>query len=138
MSVVDQLAERVRAHSVALAREAGQLVETQTKAAASRRTGALAEGISTTEPTLQDTRVSQRITSAADYSKFQDQGTGIFGPSGARIFPKTAKAFRFDSPAAGGIVFARSIAGSPGRHFWSPLPERWHDALAAMAGGDVG
>lgn len=138
-ALVDQLAERVKTHAIALARLADQLTVTETQAAASRRTGALVEGISATEPTLEGTRVTSTITSAAPYSKFQDEGTGLYGPTGARIFPKTAKALRFDSPAAGGIVFARSVAGAPGRHFWAePLPARWHDALAQMAGGGIG
>lgn len=135
MSVVDQLADRIRQHAVDLARRATQLTVTETQAATSRRTGVLADGISATEPALQDTLVNQTITSAADYSEFQDRGTGIYGPSGARIFPKTAKALRFDSPAAGGIVFAKSVAGSPGRHFFhEPMGARWRDALAQSLG----
>jgi hypothetical protein len=136
--IVDQLGERLKPHWVDLAREAGQLAVTQTQAAVSRRSGALFDGISTSEPALEDTRVTQQITSAADYSKFQDDGTGIYGPTGARIFPKTAKVLRFDSPAAGGIVFARSVAGSPGRHFFSePMAARWHDCLAQNVGGPI-
>jgi hypothetical protein len=41
----------------------------------------------------------------------------------------------FDWPAAGGVVFARSVAGAPGRHFFTePMPERWHSAIFEAAG----
>jgi hypothetical protein len=106
-----------------------------TQAHASRRSGDLAAGISATQPALNDTQVQSQITSAADYSKFQDEGTGIYGPNQARIFPKTAKALRFDWPAAGGIVFAKSVAGAPGTHYFTePMPARWHEAIAESAG----
>lgn len=135
--LVDQLADDVRAYALDLARRSGQVAVNETKAAASRRSGTLADGISTTEPTLEGTRITQQITSAAPYSDFQDRGTGIYGPSGARIFPKTAKVLRFDSPAAGGVVFARSVAGSPGRHFFDePMGQRWDDAVDQSAEGD--
>lgn len=138
MTVIDQIKADVSEHAVELCRRAGQVTVTETQAATSRRTGALAAGISASEPALADTRVTQTITSAADYSAFQDTGTGIYGPKQARIFPTTAKALRFDWPAAGGIVFAKSVAGSPGTHFWSePMPNRWHDALAQSAGGPL-
>lgn len=134
-TIVDQLRTRISDHAVDLATTATQLVVEQTQQAASRRTGALAEGITGTQPALAETQVRSQITSAADYSLYQDEGTGIYGPSGARIFPTSAKALRFDWPAAGGIVFAKSIAGSPGTHFWAePLPERWHNAIFESAG----
>lgn len=138
MTIVDQIANDIGTHAVDLCRRAGLVTVTETQAAASRRTGALAAGISSSEPALVDARVTQTIVSAEPYSEFQDVGTGIYGPRGARIFPRTAKALRFDWPAAGGIVFAKSVAGSPGRHFFhTPMPTRWHDALAQSAGGPL-
>lgn len=135
MSLIDQLGDRVRAHAVELARRGGQLTVTDTQAHMSRRTGAMAAGVSASEPVLEDTRVIQQITAAEPYTHFADIGTGIYGPTGARVFPKTAKALRFDSPAAGGIVFARSVAGSPGEHFWEGfIGPRWHDSLQSSLG----
>lgn len=135
MGAVDQLREQVIPdHAVDLVRRAADLCVQRTQDAASRRTGALVDGISHSEPILADPYVSCTITSAADYSSFQDQGTGIFGPSGMRIMPVNAKVLRFDWAAYGGVAFFRSVAGSPGTHFWSPMPERWRDALQDSAG----
>lgn len=129
-TAVDQLRTHVQAHALDLVDRALEVTVNNTKAAASRRSGTLADGISASQPALAETRIQAEIISAADYSRFQDDGTGIYGPTGARIFPRTAKALRFDWPAAGGIVFAKSIAGSPGTHFFhEPMGARWHDAL---------
>lgn len=130
MTAIDQLRERVADRAVELARRAADLTVQRTQEKTSRRTGELADGISHDEPALSESRVSCTIVSAAPYSQFQNEGTGTFGPTGQRIFPRTAKALRFDWSAAGGIVFAKSVAGSPGTHFWDDMASRWRDALA--------
>ncbi len=117
-SAVDQLRDRIIEHGIEVAMRAADITVQRTQDAASRRTGALVEGISHTQPEFDGQRVGCDIISAADYSSFEDDGTGIYGPLGVRIFPKTAKALRFDWPAAGGIVFAKSVAGSPGKHYF--------------------
>lgn len=135
VAAIDTLADHIRERALNLVREAADLTVSLTQEAASSRTGALREGITHDEPTLSDPYVSCRIVSAATYSEFQDEGTGIYGPSGTRIFPTTAKALRFDWPAAGGVVFAKSVAGSPGRHFFrEPMPDRWTQALHERSG----
>lgn len=134
-AVVDQLRQHVEQHAVELCQRALDVTREQTVQATSRRTGALAAGITTTQPALSGTRVTAQIESAAEYSRWQDEGTGVYGPSGQRIFPTTAKVLVFDWPAAGGVVFARSVAGAPGRHFFhEPMPERWHGAIFESAG----
>jgi phage gpG-like protein len=45
------------------------------------------------------------------YARWLQEGTGIYGPTGQRIFPKSAKALAF-----GGRVYS-SVAGSPARPF---------------------
>ena len=134
-TAIDTLKVHVQDHAVLLATRALQVVVSETQQAASRRTGALADSISAPPPVLTETRVTTQITAAADYARFQDEGTGVYGPTGARIFPKSAKALRFDWAAAGGIVFAKSVAGAPGRHFFhEPMPERWHSAIFESSG----
>lgn len=49
------------------------------------------------------------------YARWNQEGTGIYGPSGQRIFPKNAKALAFDGPS--GRIFVRSIAGIKPRRF---------------------
>lgn len=135
MTVVDQLAVKIRSHAVELVRRAADATVADTQAHASRRTGATADGISHTEPAAGDAYVSCQIVSAEPSSRWQDEGTGIYGPTGMRIFPTHAKALRFDWPAAGGVVYAKSVAGSPGKHFFTePMPARWAASLAASAG----
>jgi phage gpG-like protein len=45
------------------------------------------------------------------YARWNQEGTGIYGPTGQRIFPKTAKALAWD----GHVV--RSIKGTPKRRY---------------------
>lgn len=135
MTALDTLRQHVIDHALAVAQRAADQTVIATQAAASRRTGALAAGISHDQPVYAEPRVLVTITSAAPYSQYQDEGTGIYGPAGTRIFPRTAKVLRFDWAAAGGIVFARSVAGAPGTHFWSePMPARWADSVLASGG----
>lgn len=134
MSIVDQLAPRIVQHAVDLVRLAADITVADTKADASRATGALADSISHDEPQASVPLISCRITATAPYARWQDEGTGIYGPSGQRIFPTHAKALRFDWPAAGGVVFAKSVAGSPGKHYFTePMPARWANALQSAA-----
>lgn len=134
MGALDQLRERIQDHAVEVATRAIDLTVQRTKDATSRRTGATEAGISGAQPVLNDTWVTTEIVSAEPSSKWQDEGTGIYGPTGMRIRPLRAKALRFDSPILG-IVFATSVAGSPGKHFFhEPMPDRWREALAESLG----
>lgn len=136
MTVVDQLADRIRQHALDLVDRAADACVIATQAAASRRTGELAAGIDHTQPIIQDPYVTCQITSAAEYSRYQDEGTGIYGPSGQRITPlRPGGVLVFDWPAAGGVVFARSVAGAPGTHFFTePMPQRWSECLLGSVG----
>lgn len=51
------------------------------------------------------------IGSTARHAIFPQTGTGIFGPSGSRIYPKRGKALRFRGPT-GGFLYAKSVEGS--------------------------
>lgn len=132
MSVVEQLTAVIQQSAVDRVRRAADICVDLTKEAASRRTGALADSVSHTEPALADNLVTCTITADVFYARWQDEGTGIYGPSGQRIFPTHAKVLRFDWAAAGGVVYAKSVAGSPGTHFFTePMPERWSQSLQA-------
>jgi hypothetical protein len=50
-------------------------------------------------------------TSVKNYPRWLQEGTGVFGPTGQRIFPKNKKALAWE----GHVV--RSIKGSPARRF---------------------
>jgi len=100
----------------------------------SRRSGALADSIKHDDPSNEGDRVSC-VASAGndevDYAQYQDEGTGEYGPEGGRIYPVSAKALRFDWPAAGGVVFAKSVAGAPGTHFWSDTVNDWSNIVSS-------
>lgn len=107
-----------------------------TRAACSRRSGTLADSIEADAWAEEGDRYTTTIRATVDYAQYQDEGTGIYGPTGMRIFPTSAKVLVFDWPAAGGVVFARSVAGAPGTHFWSgddgqAMARRFSDAMNA-------
>lgn len=134
MADLEPLRVRIAQHGLNLVDRAAVIARDDTRAAASRRTGALADGIDIS-PAQGSPLVISTITSAAPYSQYQDEGTGVYGPTGTRIFPRSAKALVFDWPAAGGVVAFRSIAGAPGRHYFhEPMRARWHDALTGQLG----
>lgn len=73
------------------------------------------------------------ITATARYAKWVDEGTGIYGPRGQRIYPTHARVLAWPGGVAGGpgarltgsprsgtpgnMQFARSIAGMRPRHY---------------------
>ncbi len=59
------------------------------------------------------------------YARWLQQGTGIYGPTGERIFPKTKKALAFN-----GFV-VRSIKGTPPRRFLF-IDQRAADAIRGV------
>lgn len=59
---------------------------------------------------------SGEIYSKLDYAKWQDEGTGIYGPNRAPIRPKNAKTLRFKNKA-GKWVFARQVKGVKPKNF---------------------
>jgi hypothetical protein len=62
-----------------------------------------------------------------------DQGTGIYGPVGTRIYPRNAKVLAFHwLQRGGGLYFFRSVRGTPAQnYFHAPMPDYFAAALAA-------
>lgn len=134
MTVVDSahLEGAVRRMAVALVDRLGDEFVATARAGVSRRTGETYEKIGH-DPALETaTGATVHVYSHAESSRYQDEGTGIFGPDGARIVSRSGGPLRFDWPAAGGIVFAMSIAGMPGTHFWQDALDRWPDMVARI------
>lgn len=137
MSIAAALEQNLRARVERNLPAATDRMVDDTRQACSRRTGALADSIGADDWSASGDTYTSRIFASAPYAAFQDQGTGVYGPSGSRIFPRTAKVLAFDWPAAGGVVFARSVAGSPGTHFFSgddgqAMRQRFESALPAI------
>lgn len=64
-------------------------------------------------------RPSIRATGKAFYTKYVDQGTGIFGPLGKYITPNAPKMYlSWVSRETGLRVYAKRVKGQPGQHFF--------------------
>lgn len=105
-----------RASERALKR-AGDLAEAKAKELAPKDTGYLAASIYQDFHPGSIETMSMEIVAGADYSLAVEKGTGIYGPRGRPITPKTKKVMRF--PTAGKIVFAKRVSGQRGQHFMS-------------------
>lgn len=133
MSVnTDQLEAGVRRLGLELGYRLGAAFVDRAQSNASRRTGALADSIQAESPVASATSVRVRAFVGVDYGRYQDEGTGIYGPEGVPITPRNARVLRFDWPAAGGIVFARSVRGSEPTRFWQRTIIEWPLVVSAV------
>lgn len=80
---------------------------------APHRTGTLQRGV------LAETRGQSGVVSVTEkYGEYIEEGTGIYGPTGAPITPKTGKALKL---MIGGVaIFRRSVKGMKARPFFRP------------------
>lgn len=132
MSVdVSSLAQLVREHAIDRMNDLADSFVFRAQENASKRTGAMADSISHDEPYIAGDVVRCTATCTAEYARYQEEGTGIYGPDGVPITPVRARALRFDWPAAGGIVFAAWVSGSEPTHFWQRTIEDWPSIVHA-------
>lgn len=89
----------------------------------SRRTGTLHDSIENEGAIEAGDFYVAHVVVGEEYGIYQDEGSGVFAPSGTRIQGRPFLAF--DWPAAGGLVIVRSVSGSPGTHFWSEAVNEW-------------
>lgn len=115
------------------ARELGDAFVDRARGYCSRRTGKLADSITADDPELHGTYVTVRVHVEEEYGKFQNEGTGIYGPTGQRIEPTNAQALAFDWPAAGGLVIVKSVRGSEATHFWDRTKDEFGSIVAEVA-----
>lgn len=92
-------------------------IQAEARALAPHRTGTLQRSILT-----QINYPTGQVSVDAKYGQFIEQGTGIYGPSGSPIVPKTAKVLAWKGAA--GMVFARSVKGMRAKPFFKPGVER--------------
>jgi hypothetical protein len=78
-------------------------------------TGALRSSIHTTVITVGGA-IAVQIGSNLFYAIYVHDGTGIYGPKGTVIRPKSAKALRWKSPK-GKFMFAKYVRGMKPNHF---------------------
>jgi hypothetical protein len=120
----------------------GELFVAEVERNAPKRTRELVDSIESTTPVIftDEVRMTVRVTATSDdgapYPTFQNEGTGIFGPEGQPIRPKKpGGVLVFDWPAAGGIVFARSVIGTEPTRFWDKAVDEWPNILARVTNG---
>ncbi len=61
--------------------------------------------------------VVSQVGSDEEHAIWVEKGTGVYGPRGGRIYPKRARFMRFESNVTGGLIFAESTRGQPGKHY---------------------
>lgn len=128
-------------------RQLGRQVQRVAQRRAPSRTGRLATSIGVVVNSAPGF-VYADIGTPLNYGLWQHEGTGIYGPTGHRIFPRRAKALRFTpgrsvGPVGGGGRFRRghsntsgvllrySVKGIPGQPF---LVEALFDVMARRSG----
>lgn len=129
-----QLDVAVQRMGLRLHNRAGAAFVGEVRKNASRRTGEMARKTTVTPARLVGNRVVSNATVGVDYGRYQDEGTGEFGPEHKRITPRRAKVLRFDS-AIFGIVFARSVRGSEPTRFWTKAVKSWPQIVRRIAAG---
>lgn len=135
MSIAAALERNFREHIEQGLPIVSDLMVEDTRAACSRRSGELADSIEMDPWSNDGTRYSSTIRATSDHARYQDEGTGIYGPEGTRIEAPPGGVLAFDWPAAGGVVYFKSVAGSPGTHFFmEPMPDRFAAAARAAFG----
>ena len=92
----------------------GRAVEMRAKQLAPVKTGALRGSIDTVI-LYRDGMPVARVGSGLRYSYFVHEGTGIYGPRHARIYPRGGSVMTFN--AGGRQVYVRWTRGAPGRHY---------------------
>jgi hypothetical protein len=79
--------------------------------------GRLVRTIAKRPVTVRGRHARVRIVARAPYSLYVEAGTGIYGPTGRRIYPKRSKVLVFRPSGSARFVFAKSVRGQPGQHF---------------------
>lgn len=93
-----------------------------------RDTGAMTANLEVTNQDS-DPELVRLLHAPEPYSSWQDEGTGIYGPTGERIFPTNAPLLVFFWKKTGKVEFMRSVAGTPKTEWWTKVVTRWVEFL---------
>ena len=91
------------------------------KMRAPRASGELWNNISRGYGALNGSSATVAVDAEVEHASWIDEGTGIYGPTGSRIYPTSAKALVFYWPAVGKTVAFASVAGVQPTNFWSDV-----------------
>lgn len=133
MADMSALRDRVRSWGIDVATSAAQLVIADMRATAPRDTGDMTDDrhLSITSVEVGGDLVAITVEATAEYASWQEEGTGVYGPRGQRIYPVQAKALVFNWKKMGGrqVAFA-SVKGSPATKWFSTPLGRWSERVA--------
>lgn len=87
-------------------------IATRARRLAPKASGGLRASIRVERAKVVGDRVTGRVVAFAKHAVYQHEGTGIYGPRGVRIRPRSRQALRFYWRKAGGVVFFRSVRGT--------------------------
>jgi len=90
-------------------------------------TGLLRRSITAHPPRVAGFHVRATIATATGYGLYPEEGTGIFGPKGRVIKPRTKPFLVFQPRGLGHVIRTRSVLGQKPQHFM-------RDALTAIVG----
>lgn len=133
----NRLAEVFRDAGVAWAADMGRRVVNEAKTRAPVDTGRLRSSIAYTVD-VTPSQVTLRVGAQVPYARYVEEGTGIYGPRQAPIYPVRRQALKFPRPrggggrgnGSGGFLFAKWVRGMPPNPYLA-------DALKAVFGGAV-
>lgn len=126
------LHERVRAFALERAERLGDEFIDTLRGNMPRRTGDMAASAEVDEIKETSEGVTVKVIVRSPYARFQNDGTGIYGPDGVPITPVRSPVLVFDWPAAGGLVFTRRVRGTEPTHFWERTLDQWPQMLRAV------
>lgn len=90
-------------------------------------TGRLRRSITAHPPSVAGFHVRATISTATGYGLYPEEGTGIFGPRGRVIKPRSKPFLVFQPRGLGHVIRTRSVLGQKPQHFM-------RDALIAIVG----
>lgn len=127
------LEEKVRGFYGDIADRAVDDMFAEMRAEAPRDTGQMTENLESV-PDDDGDQIVRRLHAPEQYSSFQEEGTGVYGPEGTPIVPTTAKVLVFFWKKTGKVEFRTSVLGSPATHWWSKVIDRWAEFLRGALG----
>lgn len=135
MSIADQLEAHLRERVARNLDQSRIVLRELIIAPLNQISGQLAAGVLVDAWSDNGTTYNSTARSLAPYSIYVDKGTGIFGLTGGRIYPHTAKVLTFFWNAKGAWYSFASVRGMQPQNFFSqPLPENFRQALVTSWG----
>jgi hypothetical protein len=132
MANLDPLREAVTARAIAIHEAAVDLMLGRLILACPIDTGELRDSIDVDSSEFGTSKVLSKIVAPVPQARYQDEGTGIYGPVGERITSPNGRPLAFFWKRMNVEMVVWSVAGSPATHWWSQTctAAAWAEVLA--------